>query len=401
MKKYLTLLESKLSMFQFTKRIATISCYLLLSLSFMSYAVTDDDTSTEKASELKNLRSRIKDVETRIKGARDEAQKLQKELRENEITTAETLTRLHDFELNITKKNAELEELTFEQAEHEASLEQEKEKLTYQIRAAYQMGRNDYIKLMLNQEDPALVGRAIAYYDYHNKMRSERIGQVQQTLVNLNQIQSSIVDQTTKLESLKSEHETKLRNFHLYRATRRDIIARLQKDIKKQGIELHTLQENERELGKLFQGLEQEQAVTIEMFEDMPPFNTLKGKLSWPTKGKLLKKFGASKKGGNLKWQGVLIDAETGTSVKAISTGKIVFADWFRNLGLLVIIDHGDGYMSLYGHNQNLLKNTGDWVLAGEKIANVGDSGGQSDTALYFEIRKGAEPLNPSRWCKR
>jgi septal ring factor EnvC (AmiA/AmiB activator) len=386
-------------MFQFSKKIAHLSCYLLLSFSFISYAIADDEANSEKASELKDLRNRIKDVETRIKGARDEAEKLQKELRENEISTAQTLTRLHNFELNISKKNAALEELKFEQAEHKAVLEQEKEKLTHQIRSAYRMGRNDYIKLLLNQEDPALVGRALAYYDYHNKARSERIGQTQQTLANIGQIQSSIVDQTTKLEILKAKNETKLQDFHQYRATRRDIIVRLHKDIKEQGVELLTLQENERELGKLFQGLEQ--VVTVEMFEDVPPFNTLKGKLNWPTKGKLLKRFGARKKGGNLKWQGVLIDGETGTSVKSISTGKIVFADWFRNMGLLIIIDHGDGYMSLYGHNQNLIKNTGDWVFAGEKIATVGDSGGQSDTALYFEIRKGAEPLNPSRWCKK
>ncbi|MEM6998353.1 MAG: peptidoglycan DD-metalloendopeptidase family protein [Pseudomonadota bacterium] len=386
----------QLSLNKFFKK----GCFILLLISVPSFAETPNQQDTDKASELENIRSRIKDVETRIQGARIQAEKLQKELRENEITTAKTLTRLHDFELAISKKRAELEELMFEHAEHKSALEQEKQNLTYQIRSAYQMGRNDYIKLILNQEDPALVGRALAYYDYHNKVRSERIGQVQSTLVNIEQIQSSIIQQTEELETLKKEHEAKLENFHQYRATRRDIIARLQKDIDEQGIELHTLQENERELGKLFDGLKEEQAVSIEMFEDMPPFGTLKGNLPWPTKGKLLKKFGNRKKGGNLKWQGVLIDAETGTSVKAVSTGKIVFADWFRNLGLLVIIDHGDGYMSLYGHNQNLLKNTGDWVLAGEKIATVGDSGGQSDTALYFEIRKGAEPLNPSRWCR-
>jgi len=388
-------------MTQITNTITIITCYAILVLSSASNAAVTDDSNTAKASELENLRIRIKDVETRIKGARDETDKLQKELRENEITTAETLTRLHNTELNISNKHAELKELMFEQAENEASLEQEKEILTNQIRSAYQVGRNDYIKLVLNQEDPALVGRALAYYDYHNQARSERIEQVKQSLVNLEQIQSSIVEQTTKLESLKAEHEIKLRDFHQYRATRRDIITRLQKYIEEQGVELHTLQENERELGKLFQGLKQEEAVTIEMFEDMPPFNVLKGKLTWPVKGKILKRFGAGKKGGNLKWQGVLIDAETGTSVNAISTGKIVFADWFRNLGLLIIIDHGDGYMSLYGHNQNLLKNTGDWVLADEKIATVGDSGGQSNTALYFEIRKGAEPLNPAHWCKK
>lgn len=376
--------------------VSKIAC----SLFFSFFLITPIPVTADKASDLKEIRTRIKDVESRIQNARKETKKLQRELRENEITTAQTLTRLHDFELTISNKNAELEELKFEKAEHKSALETEKERLKYQIRSAYQMGRNDYIKLMLNQQDPAKVGRALAYYDYHNRARSERIAQVQKTLTDLAEIETSIIDQTSKLQTLKQEHETKLQNFYQYRATRSDIIARLNKDIEAQGIELQTLQENERELGKLFQGLEQGKAVTIEMYEDMPPFRSQKGKLEWPTNGKLLKRFGALKKGGNLKWQGVLIDAETGTSVKAISAGKIVFADWFRNMGLLIIIDHGDGYMSLYGHNQNLLKNTGDWVLAGEKIATVGDSGGQSDTALYFEIRKGAEPLNPSRWCR-
>ncbi len=370
-------------------------------LFFLVIFLTPITTLADKASELESLRIRIKDVETKIRGAQDEAERLRKELRENEITTAETLTRLHDIELAISEKNAELKELSFEQLEYEKAMELEKEKLIHQIRSAYRIGRNDYIKLILNQQDPVLMGRALAYYDYHNRARTERIDNVKQTLASLSEIQSSIQSETLKLETLKSEHENKLTDFHQYRASRYDIITRLQNYIAEQDVELQTLQENERELGKLFQGLKQEETVAIEMFEDMPPFNTLKGLLDWPVNGKLLKRFGNSKKGGNLKWQGVLIDAETGTDVKAIGTGKVVFADWFRNLGLLIIIDHGDEYMSLYGHNQNLLKNTGDWVLAGEKIATVGDSGGQQDTALYFEIRKGAEPLNPTLWCRK
>ncbi len=382
-------------------KIALFLSSIFLTFTLLSHTVAAADSNSAKVSELKDIRTRIKDVETRIKSAQNETEKLQKELRDNEVNTAKTLTRLHDIESDISKKNAELKGLLFEQGKHEATLKNEKEKLTHQIRSAYQIGRNDYLKLILNQEDPALVGRALAYYDYHNQARSERIHQVKQSLLDLEQVQTLIRNETTQLESLKLQHQAKLDDFHQYRATRGDISKRLQKYITDQGVELKMLQENERELGVLFQDLKQEKAATIEFYEDMPPFSSLKGKLDWPVKGRVLKRYGANKKGNDLKWQGVLIDAENGTNVNAISTGKIVFADWFRNLGLLIIIDHGDGYMSLYGHNQNLLKNTGDWVLAGEQIATVGDSGGQLDTALYFEIRKGAKPLDPSLWCKR
>ncbi len=379
--------------------------YLLLLHAILlaipaSFAETGEVSEEEGQARLEDLRSRIKDVENRIQGARTESEKMRKELRENEVTSAQTLTRLHDIRAQITQKDNELETLQFEQKEHEQALQAERKELVGQIRAAYQIGRNDYIKLLLNQEDPARVGRALAYYDYHNRIRAQKINLVQQSLQEINSIEQSIRKETQQLDALRLRHEDKLGEFHRYRASRRDIIERLQANIEEQDIELHTLQENERELGSLLSELKQEQAVTIEVYEDMPPFDTLRGALAWPVNGKLLKRFGNRKKGGNLRWQGVLIDAESGTEVAAISTGKVVFADWFRNLGLLMIIDHGDGYMSLYGHNQNLLKNTGDWVLAGETIATVGDSGGQADTALYFEIRKGAEPLNPALWCQ-
>lgn len=370
---------------------------LVIPPGFAETTVVDGEDGEVR---LQQLRKQIKDVETRIQGARTESEKLRKELRENEVTSAQTLSRLNDIKSQIKQKNEELGALQFEQQEHEEALANERQQLVGQIRAAYQIGRNDYIKLLLNQEDPARVGRALAYYDYHNRLRSRKINGVRETLEEINDIKQSIRAETQKLDDLRRQHEDKLGEFHRYRASRRDIIERLQAYIEDQDVELHTLQENEKELGSLLSDLKQDQTVTVEIYEDMPPFDTLRGALKWPVAGKLVKTFGNRKKGGNLKWQGVLIDAESGTEVSAISTGKVVFADWFRNLGLLMIIDHGNGYMSLYGHNQNLLKNTGDWVLAGETIATVGDSGGQANTALYFEIRKGAEPLNPALWCR-
>ena len=143
-----------------------------------------------------------------------------------------------------------------------------------------------------------------------------------------------------------------------------------------------------------------------ELLADIPsspsesrPFSSLKGKLPWPVKGSFLGRFGQSKNTGDLKWNGVLIKAKLGTPVRVISHGRVAFSDWLQGFGFITIIDHGDGYMSLYGHSESLFKQTGDWVQAGEVIATVGDSGGQPISGVYFEIRSRGKPVNPSKWC--
>ena len=160
------------------------------------------------------------------------------------------------------------------------------------------------------------------------------------------------------------------------------------------------LQRDEQELALLVEKLHQQESV-VELFEKMPPFDSLKGTLSWPVNGRISHRFGQYKKGNKLKWQGVTIEAKAGDNVHAVSTGKVIFADWFRNMGLLLILDHGDGYMSLYGHNEALARKPGDWVKTGDIIAKVGDTGGQQRNASYFEIRKSGTPLNPKLWCQK
>jgi septal ring factor EnvC (AmiA/AmiB activator) len=325
---------------------------------------------------------------------------LQQELRANEISAADALTKLHDIERQIDKKGTHLQKLRDTKEHHQDNLARERDRLTHQIRTAYRIGRNDYLKLLLNQEDPALVGRVLAYYDYQNRARVDRINAVIQQLDALNQVEQTIKDEAEALQQLKYRQVGKLDEFKTFRRSRKEIIARLQHYIGQQGTQLTTLQENERDLENLLQQLRDEKVVTIEIFEDIPPFNSLKGKLEWPVPARITTRFGSRKKGGKLKWQGVRLNTDAGTDVHAVGTGKVVFADWFRNLGLLIILDHGDGFMSLYGHNQSLAKKTGDWVLPGEIISSVGDSGGQNQSGLYFEIRKDGTPLNPSQWCQ-
>ena len=355
----------------------------------------------DKSNELETVRSQIDNVRNNLQDARYETARLRKELKENEIIATELLTQVQQLKNQIKLKNEKLIELETERESFNKRLAEERNWMAKQMQATYKLGANDYIRLLLNQENPNKVGRSIAYYNYYNKARVERIYNNMDQLEKLDSLETKIIKETNQLKKLKLESEEKLDEFANYRLSRKKIIARINKFIAEQDSQLITLQDNERELEGLVADLIKDEPATVEVFEDMPDFRSLKGKLDWPLIGTPFNRFGAKKEYGDLNWQGILLTAEAGTEVKSIGTGKVVFADWFRNLGLLIILDHGNGYMSLYGHNQNIHKKVGDWVLPGEPIASAGDSGGQSVNGVYFELRKDGKPLNPIRWCTK
>lgn len=354
-----------------------------------------------ESSELKTVRSQIDNVRNNLQDARYETARLRKELKENEKIATTVLTQAQQLKNQIKLKSSELLELEKERETESKQLAEERRWMAKQMQATYKLGTNDYIRLILNQKDPNKVGRSIAYYNYYNKARVTRIYQNMDRLEQLDKLETSILKETIELKQLKDESEQKLKEFANYRLSRKKIIARINQYISEQDNQLTTLQDNERELEGLVTELIKEETPVVDNFEDMPNFVSLKGKLQWPLNGTPFNRFGARKPVGNFKWQGILITGDAGTEVQAISTGKVIFADWFKNLGLLIIVDHGGGYMSLYGHNQNIHKKVGDWVLAGEKIAAVGDTGGQEINGVYFELRKDGKPLNPNRWCTK
>ncbi|MBI4005657.1 MAG: peptidoglycan DD-metalloendopeptidase family protein [Gammaproteobacteria bacterium] len=374
------------------------SCLIFLFTAGITNA-EDKPAHEDKSAELESVRSQIKDVQTGLNAARDESDKLQDELRKNEIAAGKEALKLKGLEEQIILKHNKLDKLNNVMNRHEKALVTERNYLAQQIRAAYTTGRSDYLKLLLNQEDPALVGRVLAYYDYYNRARTNSIYSISEKVDLINQLHKAIQTETVALEELKVRQLARSEEIQAYRESRSAILVRLQDYITEQGLQLKSLQEHEQELAILLEKLDNYED-SIVFFEDIPPFNTLQGKLNWPIEGKLLNSFGSKRKGASLKWQGIKISGEPGNEVRAVHTGKVIFADWFRNMGLLIILDHGDDYMSLYGNNQNLLKKAGDWVLAGETIAYVGDSGGQSNPGVYFEIRHRGEPLNPALWCR-
>ena len=378
-------------------------CLLVFALLFLQhqilFAVELNTRQIEQTHKLDSLRNEIRNVESSIVTARSEAEKLYQEIELSEIAARDTSQRLDFYATEIRVKEKQLKELDKRKREQQSVLDQQRQQLATQVRAAYKSGRSNYLKLLLNQEDPAQMGRILAYYNYDVQARGNRIEKINKAVEELALLQNEIELETRATRQLQQEQKLKLAEFESFRTSRQAAREKLQAFISEQGTHLALLQANEEKLKGLVTELEQQQ-LAIEVFEEMPPFNSLRGKLEWPVKGKISSRFGSLRKGGKIKTHGVTIDASVGVEVRAISAGKVVFADWFRNMGLLLILDHGDGYMSLYGHNERLLKKSGDLVLAGESIARVGDTGGQQLPGLYFEIRQAGNPINPNLWCK-
>jgi murein hydrolase activator len=378
----------------------TASYFFLFLFCPFALAAEINTEQIEKDHQLQNIRSKIKNVESGIEEAKEEIDSLLVNLRKNEQARVDLLVKIKKSEKKIDTKDKHLKELADSKDKQEALLNTQRDHLSEQIRAAYKTGRSNYLKLLLNQEKPEQVGRMLAYYEYDTRARADQIASINLVLSEISSLEEKIQVETQQLTLLQINQKAKLDEFKSFRNSRRTTRNKLQAYIDEQDIQLQLLQKDEQELTKLV-GKLKHQELAIQVYEDMPPFNSLQGKLNWPVRGKIASRFGSTRKGGKLKRQGVTIVAKSGDEVKAITAGKVVFADWFRNMGLLLILDHGDGFMSLYGHNERLLKKSGDWVLADELIARVGDTGGQQKSGLYFEIRQSGNPVNPTLWCKK
>ena len=277
------------------------------------------------------------------------------------------------------------------------SQKQQQEKvLAQQLRTAYTSGNHDYIKLILNQENPAKVLRTLTYYNYLNVAKIKEIDQFQLTLTQLLKVTTDLQEKMTLLSQLKAQQNQQKLTLQQSKKRRSSTLASLNKELLSSQQQLAKLAVEEENLVAALQQL----TSLVKPQIKLSGLSQLKKKLRWPVKGNLVRRYGSQKQ-GYLKWKGVLMTAPLGRQVQTIHNGTVLFADWLKGYGLVTVIDHGDGYMSLYAHNQTLLKNTGDRVESGESIALVGQSGGQSRPGLYFEIRHLGKAVNPMIWCKR
>lgn len=354
----------------------------------------------EAVRRLEQVQRQIQQVRGRLEAARGEQGRLEAQLREMERAMAQTARDLATSEEALKTTEARLRELERRQRDEMARLEAHRTALATQLRSAYQAGRQDHLKLLLNQEDPARVGRMLVYYEHYNRARHARIEAATQALAALaetrHQLDLTRLQQTEQRRTLLA-HQDQLER---QRRERAQVLEKLRREIAQAGTSLSRLQTDQESLEELLKTLDR---VLSDIPDDALPnqaFADRHGKLPFPVQGEVIHRFGSTRDSGTgRRWQGLVIGAREGEPVKAIHHGRVAFADWMRGFGMLLIIDHGGGYMTLYGHNQALYKSPGDWVQAGDLIARVGDSGGSERAGLYFEIRHKGSPVNPSQWC--
>ncbi len=374
---------------------------LLLALPASSPGQEAQDSknpdSRKTEAELKAIKAEIERVAGQVSHDQLERDRLARELRTAELSVSEvrgSLDRVRKERADRAEKRSALSE---EKRQRDAELANERESLAGQLRAAYLIGNQEPLKLLLNQQDPARAGRMFAYYSYFGRARAAEISRISANLARIDELDAELATQDRELAALETQRRTELERLDQARARRGQVLASLQTESRSREQSLERLKQQQSGLERLLRELKR----AMEKFpaDTNTAFGRLRGKLAWPVGGKVVARFGESRAGG-VKWDGVLVATERGTAVRAVSQGRVVYADWLPGLGLLTIIDHGEGYLSLYGHNDRLYKAVGERVAAGEPVAAAGDSGGRARPELYFEIRKAGKPVDPLPWFK-
>ncbi|WP_243666994.1 murein hydrolase activator EnvC family protein [Pseudomonas brassicae] len=411
-------------------------------------AFADERAQTQQ--QLDATRQDIAELKKLLGQLQQEKSGAQKDLRSTETDIGKLEKQVEALQQELKKTEGELERLDKEKKKLQSARVEQQRLIAIQARSAYQNGREEYLKLLLNQQNPEKFARTLTYYDYLSKARLEQLRSFNETLRQLANVEKDIALQQAQLLAQQGTLESQRQDLEKVRAERQQVLAKLNSDVKERDQKLAARVQDQADLSRVLKTIEetlarqareaeearqrallaaqeaekqrQRDALAAKADNDDAPkppktvpgalvssdgaafggaFSAARGKLPWPVNGRLLARFGETRgDDARAKWDGVMISASAGSRVHAVHGGRVVFADWLRGAGLLVILDHGNGYLSLYGHNQTLLKSAGDVVKPGEAISTVGDSGGQNTSALYFAIRQQGRPSDPTQWCR-
>lgn len=369
---------------------------LILILTFLATAtaVANEDRTKKDLSEVQTA---LKQSQSEYNAQRKKIANLQKNLQQHELDIAKNAKALNMAEQSIkkTEQQQQLQQQKADQLEQQHA--QFQHALAAQLKSAYMAGGDDdYAKMLLNQEDTAKFERTLSYYNYLNKARIEQLEELKALQLQIAKNQAELAKTKQKLVNLHDEQKRRQTALVNAQSERQANLKNLQAQLNNTKSSINYLKENQQTLITTIEELEKEKNKKVELLG----LNNSKGKLNWPSRGKLEHTFGQRKHGG-IDWKGVLIGAKEGSNINSVHNGQVVFADWLKGYGWVIVVDHGEGFMSLYGHAQTLLKDVGDMVREGETVALVGQSGGQASSGLYFEMRHKGRAVNPEKWCKR
>lgn len=371
-------------------------CFTLAAMLFCSLIYAADQKST-KSEELRQIQKEIQQLRSNLDQARGKQQNLRGELSDIEKDVKAHLQLINNTDEALKQKRAELQRLMKEKNDQQAALQEQQQRLRQQLLIVYAGGNQELLKILLNGDNPATIGRALIYHQYLSQARVKDVTLINAAIERVDTLTNAIEHQTQALHQLRMQRAGDQATLKQKLALRKTLLARLDNEIGTKQQRLQRLVEDERRLETLLRKLE----LAKRRKPDSKPsaFSVLKGKLAWPITGKLAAKFGSPRQLGEKKWQGVLIQPGAQQDVRVVAGGQVVFADELRGFGLLIIVDHGGNYLSLYGHNSTVLKKTGSKVRAGEAIAAISPNDGLNQAGLYFEIRHKGAPIDPAFWC--
>jgi murein hydrolase activator len=373
-------------------RALTIATLLALAAARLAYATTPVE-SVAAERKLANVRAQIANLSAQLANELKRRDVQAAALREAELAITETRRRLDSLREKGRKLERERAALLIQQTAQRKILAVERDRLARQVRAAYTMGHGEQLKLLLNQSDPARTGRMLMYYRYFAATRARQVTTIREAMDRLAATDQDITAQSENLSALRAEARQQLAGLALARTQRSEALAVIEGRVTTGHRTLGALKADAGALESLLENLRQ---ITQDFPAESPQsFAGMKGRLHWPVHGRIATQYGAPKAGG-YKWDGVLIDSDPGAKVKAAFFGRVIYADWLQGQGLLLIVEHQGGYLSLYGHNEVLYKSAGDWVGPTDTLASLGEAGPKPQ--LYLEIRQGRKPLDPRQW---
>jgi len=370
---------------------------LLLTTALLFSAASALAEQQVTPGQIKALQEEIADIDDWLSDAEEDRSSLERQLADLEKNIGQLTRERRELRKQASQQQARLAELDQQETQLVRILDSQRESLKRQIRAAWMEGDAPAVKVLLNEIDPDKIARTMTYYEYLSRDTVERLEAFSANLQQLKATRQEVQQGRLRLARLEEDVADRQQKLAASKNKRQQTLASLKTDIKNRLSEREQLEADRQRLEKLLREVEQAIA-DIPSPNESAPFSSLQKKLPWPSAGKVATAFGDSYADGKLRYSGMLINTSEEAEIRAVHYGRVVFANWLRGFGLITILDHGDGYLTLYGHSSSLFTSPGDWIQAGEAIAQAGRTGGTDRPAVYFEIRHNGKPINPGRW---